>query len=149
MKLYSLIITRNILKSSKNSKALLYIILCAVYNTLYHKYPPSQTVESRVHQKAPTLFGVWEYGILLQHRLSAQRWADGITMWPNAVLTFNNHLGVHIVCLGYLWILRNVDKNVFFNLKILEKNLNHDLRDTLLHTIDTKCQSWCHPTEPL
>ena len=38
-------------------------------------------------------------------------WADGINMWPDAVLTINHvSLGVQIACLGYLWVLRNVDK---------------------------------------
>ena len=50
----------------------------------------------------------------LWQRLAARRWADGITMWPNAMLTFNHHLGVQIVCLGYLWIHRNVDKKLLF-----------------------------------
>ena len=33
---------------------------------------------------------VKDWGILLQHRLSAQRWVDGINMWPNAVLALNH-----------------------------------------------------------
>ena len=66
---------------------------------------------------------VRDWGIDLQHWFSAQCWADNINMWPNAVLSFNYHLGIQIVCLGYLWILRNVDKKCcFFNLKILKKN---------------------------
>ena len=44
----------------------------------------------------------------------SQRWYDGINMWPNTVLTFNHPLGVQIICLSYLWILRNVDKKMFF-----------------------------------
>ena len=58
---------------------------------------------------------VRDRGITLHHRLSSQRWADDINMWPNAVLTFNylSASDVQIVCLGYLWILRNVDENVF------------------------------------
>ena len=35
----------------------------------------------------------------LHHRLSAQRWGDGMNMWPNTVLTLNHLLGVQIVCL--------------------------------------------------
>ena len=75
-------------------------------------------------------------GVPLQHRLSAQRWADGINMWINSMLTFNHPLGVQIVCLGYLWILRIVDKN-----------WNHDLRDKLLHTkpnTQIDVISWSH-----
>ena len=49
------------------------------------------------------------WGIRLQHRLSVQRSADGIDMW----LTFS-HPCVQIVYLGYIWILRNVDKKCFF-----------------------------------
>ena len=37
------------------------------------------------------------------------------------VVQFNNPLGVQIVCFGFVWILRNVDKNVFQNLKKLKK----------------------------
>ena len=37
----------------------------------------------------------------LQHRLSAQRWAAGINMWPGAVLTLNHPLGVQIVFSGF------------------------------------------------
>ena len=35
--------------------------------------------------------------IPLQHLMSAERWANSINMWPNAVLTFNHHSGVQIV----------------------------------------------------
>ena len=31
-------------------------------------------------------------------------------LWPGTVLTLSHPLGVQIVCLGYLWIFRNVDK---------------------------------------
>ena len=41
--------------------------------------------------------------------LSNQRWADAISMWPNAVKTFNRPSGIQIVCLGYFWFHRNVD----------------------------------------
>ena len=50
-----------------------------------------------------------------------RRWAGSINIWPNAVLKFNYPLGVQIVCLGFPWILINIDI-FFFNLKILEKN---------------------------
>ena len=43
-------------------------------------------------------------------RLFAQRWVAAPTY---AVLTFNHHLGVHIVSLGYIWILRHVDEKRF------------------------------------
>ena len=36
-------------------------------------------------------------------------WDWGISLY-NAVLTVNHPLGVEIVCLGFLWILRNLDK---------------------------------------
>ena len=40
----------------------------------------------------------------LQHLLSAQRWADGITMWPNAVGTFNRPLALCRI-MYYFYIL--------------------------------------------
>ena len=43
-----------------------------------------------------------------QHRWSAQRWADGINLWPNAVLAFNHPLGQYTQCLGYSRILINI-----------------------------------------
>ena len=49
-----------------------------------------------------------------QHRWSAQRWADGINLWPNAELAFNHPSGQYTVCLGYSWILINVDKQTIF-----------------------------------
>ena len=69
----------------------------------------------------------WE--ISLQHLLSVKRWPDGIDMWSNAVLRLYHLLGLQIVCLGVLWILRNVDTKYRFNIKIKKY-----LRDTLLHT---------------
>ena len=60
-------------------------------------------------------------GVPTQHRWSAQRWANGINLWPNAVLAFNHALGQYTVCLGYCWILINVDKNIWKKLKT-EKN---------------------------
>ena len=42
-------------------------------------------------------------------------------MWPNTVLPFNHSLGAQIVCLGYLWILRNDDKSVWKNRNMLKK----------------------------
>ena len=86
------------LKALKKTKLVLFTSrilpykLCAVYSTLYHKYPPSQTAGSKVLQKAPTLIGVRNWGIggiSLQHRLSAQRWADGINMLPDDMLIEN------------------------------------------------------------
>ena len=38
---------------------------------------------------------------------------DCINIQRNTVLTFNHTLGVQINCLGYLWILRNVDSKFF------------------------------------
>ena len=44
-------------------------------------------------------------------------------MWPDAVLTINHvSLGVQIACLGYLWVLRNVDKKYLWKAKKFEKN---------------------------
>ena len=58
---------------------------------------------------------VRDWAIPMQHQLSAQCWADGINMWLTDVLTFNHTLGIQIARLGYLWIIRNVDKTVFLN----------------------------------
>ena len=40
-------------------------------------------------------------GVLLQHRWSAQRWADGISLLPNVVLAFNHPLGEQTVYSGF------------------------------------------------
>ena len=40
-------------------------------------------------------------GLLLQQRWSAQRCADGINFWPNAVLAFNYPSGEQNVCLSF------------------------------------------------
>ena len=56
--------------------------------------------------------------------MSAQRWADGINMWPNAVGTFNCPLGMQIVCLGLGWIHRNVDKKIFKKIHLLTWGLD-------------------------
>ena len=40
----------------------------------------------------------------LQHRLSAQRWADGINMWPNAVGTFKRPLAGAYVYKKFVWV---------------------------------------------
>ena len=70
----------------------------AVYNTLYHK------LMKNVMRK------VWDREIPLQYHLSAERWADSINMWPNAVLIFNYRLGVQIDCLDF----RNKPTVIFF-----------------------------------
>ena len=112
-------------------------MLCCNVNTTIHSFKlftPQITIVSDSGIKATSkgtdvncCVKVGDWQIPLQYWLSVQRWADGITIWPNnAVLTINHPLGVHIVCLGYLWILSNVDEHGFQNLK-----------------------NWCHPTEPL
>ena len=40
-------------------------------------------------------------GVPPQHRWSAQRWADDINLWPNAVLAFNHTLGQYL----YVWVI--------------------------------------------
>ena len=52
-------------------------------------------------------------GVPPQHRWSAQRWANAINLWPNAVLAFNHPLGQHTVCYSlirikysYIYILK-------------------------------------------
>ena len=56
--------------------------------------------------------------------------AGGINTWPNAVLTFNQ-----IVCLGFLWILINVDEKCLHKFLQFKKKLNHDLRGILRYFI--------------
>ena len=51
-------------------------------------------------------------GVPLQHRLSAQRWADGVNLWPNAVLALTHPLGEQTVCLGFSRIVKKVFKNL-------------------------------------
>ena len=58
-----------------------------------------------------------------QHRWSAQRWADGINLWPNAVLAFYHPLGQYT--LGYSRILINIViyiKKCFWKSEKLKKN---------------------------
>ena len=38
-------------------------LLCAVYNTSYHKYPPSQTAGSKLLRREPMLISVRKWGI--------------------------------------------------------------------------------------
>ena len=78
--------------------------LCALYNTLY------QTVGSRVFQSYSRQLACESVGLMipLQHRLSPQRWGDGINMWPNAALTYNHPLDG----LGFFWNLGNGDKMI-------------------------------------
>ena len=75
--------------------------------------------------------------IHLQQLLSAQRWADGINMWPSAVGTFNRPSASVEVYKKIVWVLSSfiemLIKNIFLNLKTLKKKKNYDLGDTLLH----------------
>ena len=58
----------------------------------------------------------------LQHRLSAQRWADGINVWPNAVGTFKRPLAGVWVYKKFVWvIIEMLIKNILKNLKTLKK----------------------------
>ena len=43
-------------------------------------------------------------GVPPQHRMSAQRWADGINMWPNAVGTFKRFLAGVQVYKKFVWV---------------------------------------------
>ena len=97
---------------------------CVQY--MQHFIPQIPTVSDRAIKgtlKAATLIVVRNWEIGGGGGEGSQRWADGINMWPNTVLTFNHPLGVQIICLSFLWILRNVDKKMFFfSLKKIEKN---------------------------
>ena len=116
-----------------------YTILCTP-NT--HRLRPLNPGYFKRHRRC---MKVREWEIPLQHRLSAQRLDDDINMWPNSVLTFNHSIHVKILCLGYLWILRN--KNVFKSLKILKKSKSWSAEYTTSYT--TKYPNWCHPTGSL
>ena len=83
--------------------------------------------------------------------MSAQRWADNITMWSNAVGTFNRPLASVQVYKKFVWVLGGFIEMLIifiFNLKTLKKKLIHDLGDTLLH-YKTKNENRCHPKELL
>ena len=58
--------------------------------------------------------------------MSAQRWADAINMWPNAVETFKRPLAGALVykkvCLGYSRIHKSVNKKYFKKSKNAVKN---------------------------
>ena len=60
-------------------------------------------------------------GASLQHRFSAQHWADGINLWLNAVLALNHPLGEQTVCLGFSRIVINIVKICFFKSDIVLK----------------------------
>ena len=57
--------------------------------------------------------------------MPAQRWADRINMWPNAVGTFNRPLASVYVYKMFAWVIklihRNADKKYFFKSKNTEK----------------------------
>ena len=126
MKLYSLLILRKNTKKFKNNfeaqtktkLGLFQVLYChvnttiCVYNTLYHILQSLRRWDQS-HMRAVAAnwcLKIRTRGKHLQHRLSAQRWADGINKWPNDVGAFNRHLGIQKVCLGFPWIHRKVDK---------------------------------------
>ena len=63
--------------------------------------------------------------IHLQDWLSAQRWADGINIWPSAVGTFNRPSACVQVYKKFVWVLSGfieiLIKNIFKNLKTQKK----------------------------
>ena len=63
--------------------------------------------------------------IHLQHLLSAQRWADGINMWPSAVGTFNRPSACVYVYKKFVWVLSGfmgiLIRNIYKNLRTLKK----------------------------
>ena len=103
-----------------------------------------------------------------QHRWSAQRWADGINLWRNAVLAFNHPLGQYIQCLGFSRILINIVLYIRkwnesgFRPPLCTYRLNwarrtswgwwDDWDDTVLQTQDSKFGPWRseaeHATSP-
>ena len=151
-----LILTKNTKKSSRQLKAQKKTKLvlfpsrifscqhnCLQYTTVYttNTHGLWWWDPSPLHNTS-ALIGVrkWRIENPLQHRLSEQRWADSIKMSPNAVIKFNHPFGVQIICLGFLWILINVDK-------MFLKIWNLICRDTALYK--TKCKNWCQFTESL
>ena len=106
------------------------VVYCHVNRTaciIQYFIPQIPTVSDHWIQgtcRTPTLIGVWKWG--------HGGFACSTDCLPNAGLTAStcdpilrlhlpHPLGVQIICLGYLWILRNVDKKCFLNLKILKK----------------------------
>ena len=57
--------------------------------------------------------------------MSAQRWADGIDMWPNAVGTFKRPLAGVYVYKKFVWVTVGFKKmwiqNIFKNLETLQR----------------------------
>ena len=105
------------------------------YNTLYHclrPWDPGHMKDTDVNWRGK----VKDWGIPLQHRLSIQRWADGINMWPHAAPTFKHLLRIQI------WIIRNIKKNVFKKLEIEIMICGYTT------SYKTEYQNWCHPTQP-
>ena len=99
--------------------------------TAFHRiqlFSPHIPTSWTARSKQSPLIGVLQSGheeIHLQYWLSAQRWADGINMWPNAVGTFNRPLASVWVYRKFVWVLSGfiemLIKNILKNLKT-EKN---------------------------
>ena len=80
-------------------------------------------MDSKVLQKGATLIGVQKWGIVFFSAASivcptlGRRYQHDCGL----MLTLGHPLVVQIVCLGYLWILRNIDKKIFFKSENFEK----------------------------
>ena len=122
MKLYSLPILNKILryrkkiKALKTTKLILFprrILSCKPDATHLRGHDQSNHLVTLIAAALNWSRNVMKGGVLLQHRWSAQRWADGINLWPNAVLAFNHLFGELTVCLGFVRILINIVEKCF------------------------------------
>ena len=129
--------TKNIKKSKNNFKATKkseIVILEGIYfhvNKTSQQYIALYTTYSHVLDgEIKAIATNWclivsTWGIHLQHWLSAQRWADGINMWANAVGTFNPPLASVQAYKKFVWVLsrfiqmliksKNSEKNKIMN----------------------------------
>ena len=94
--------------------------LYAVYNTLYHKYPPSdsQTAESKVDQKTPPLIDVRNLEIGEFPCSTDCVHNAGPTVSTKCCASIRPFFRFTNSLFRFYLFFRNVDKKCFFNLKI-------------------------------
>ena len=80
-------------------------------------------------------------GTHLQHWLPAQRWADGINMWPNAVGTFSRPLVSVYVYKIFVWVLSRFIKMLIKNIFLNEKNKKNKIMIWGIHYFITKLKT--------
>ena len=101
------------------------------YTALYTTY--SHVLDSRIKAVAANwclIVRTWGGGgVRLQLWLSAQCWANGINIWPNAVGISNRPLGIQ----KFVWV-----NTEFIEVLIKKKNLNQKILKTIKHDL------WIH-----